>query len=113
MDEREWYSVKCVFEHDGLAEGSERTVYEERVVILRAAGFDDAIEQGEAEAQQYVEKLGDSVRYAGFIDAYRTGEKKLANGMEVYSLMRGTTLAREEFLTHYYDDGTERSQRVQ
>ena len=111
MDEREWYSFKCVFEHHGLAQGAEAAVYEERVVILRATSFDDAIEQGETEAQQYVEVVGKgSISYAGFISAYHTGETELADKMEVYSLMRKTTLSREAFLTHYYDDGTECSQ---
>ncbi len=95
---REWYSVKCIFEHPLFAQGAEATVYEERVVILRANDFDDAIRQGEVEAQQYVEGLGGDARYAGFINAYRTGEKELADKMEVYSLMRGTTLPREAFL---------------
>ena len=104
-------SVKCVFEHNDLARGAEATVYEERVVILRAVSFNDAIEQGEAEAQEYVAGIGDdSVCYAGFISAYSTGEDELADKMEVYSLMRETTLSRELFLTHYYDDGTERTQ---
>ncbi len=111
MDGREWYSVKCIFEHDGLTRDANATIYEERVIILRAAGFDEAIARGKDEARKYVEVLGDgSVRYAGFISAYRTGEAKLADGMEVYSLMRETILEREAFLTHYYDDGTERTQ---
>lgn len=114
MDEREWYSVKCIFEHDGLAKGAEETVYEERVVILRAADFDDAIEQGEAEARDYAESIGDgSICYVGFISAYRTGERRVANRMEVYSLMRQTNLSREEFVTHYYDDGNERTQHYE
>ncbi len=111
MDDRGWYSVKCIFEHDGLTQGAEATVYEERVVILRATGLDDAIEQGEAEAQEYAASIGDdSICYAGFISAYSTGEDELTDKMEVYSLMRETTLPREMFLTRYYDDGTERTQ---
>lgn len=111
MESREWYSVKCIFEHNDLARGAEATVYEERVVVLQAASLTDAIERGEAEAQEYVTALGsDSVCYAGFISAYSTGEDELADRMEVYSLMRETTLSREEFLTHYHDDGTERTQ---
>ncbi len=112
MSDLEWYSVRCIFEHDDLAYETETTVYEERIVILRAEGLDDAIVRGEAEAEEYTVSTGDaSIRYAGFIDAYRTGEKELRDGMEVYSLMRGTTLPEAEFITRYYDDGTERSQR--
>lgn len=111
MNHRVWYSVKCIFEHNDLAHEAEATVYEERIVILRAIGFDDAITQGEAEAQEYVAGIGnDSIGYTGFISAYRTGEDELAERMEVYSLMRETTLSREDFLTQYYDDGSERTQ---
>lgn len=111
MEEREWYSVKCVFEHDGLAPGAEETVYEERVVILRADSLDDALDQGEAEARDYAASIGDdSICYAGFISAYRTGETELTDRMEVYSLMRETSMSREEFFTRYYADGSERTQ---
>ena len=111
MNNREWHSVKCIFEHNDLAHEAEATVYEERVVILRAIDLDDAITQGEAEAQEYVADIGnDSISYTGFISAYRTGESELRDKMEVYSLMRETTLSRKEFLTRYYDDGTERTQ---
>jgi len=42
MAEREWYSVKCIFEHDDLAKEADATVYEERVIVLRATDFEDA-----------------------------------------------------------------------
>ncbi len=114
MEEREWYGVKCIFEHDGLTQEAEATLYEERVVILRATNFDDATAQGEAEAQQYCSAIGnDSIRYTGFISAYRTADTELTEPMEVYSLMRETTLPREDFITRFYDDGSERTQQAQ
>ena len=111
MDNREWYSAKCIFEHDGLAQGAEETVYEERVVLLRANSIDEALDLGEAEAREYADSIGnDSICYVGFISAFRANETEITDRMEVYAMMRQTELSREAFITHYYADGYECTQ---
>ena len=108
-DSQPWYSVKCIFEHDRLAEADGATVYEERIVVLCAKSLDEAIERGEAEAQLYVE-LNADIRYSGFISAFHLFAAELTDNTEVYSLMRESSLSRGAYLDHFYDDGMERSQ---
>lgn len=113
-----WYSVKCIFRHDklvqnlNLSEEKGKTMYEERIVLFRANSFEEAIALGEAEARQYAER-DSTLYYTGFIDAYHLFEREFASGSEVYSLMRQSNRATEEFIDHYYNDGTERTQHVE
>ena len=104
-----WYSVKCIFIHDELSGDNGEVMYEERIVVLKAGSLDEAIALGETEALEYAEGDG-TVHYAGFISAYHLFEKELADGAEVYSLMRLSNLNKEAFIDRYHDDGTERTE---
>ncbi len=110
MNNEPWYSVKCVFEHKDMARMEGATVYEERVVVLRADDFDDAIARGEVEAIEYASQ-NDYAFYTGFISAYHLPAKKITDRTEVYSLMRESPLDSETFLDRFHDDGNERTQR--
>ncbi len=113
MNEREWYSVKCVFEIKLLTQTALSAVYEERIVVLKAISLDDAIKQGLDEAREYEQSVGDgSIKYSGFISAYHTYEKEIAVKSEVFSMMRKSNLPLNEYLTHFYDDGNEIAQIV-
>ena len=112
MNNEPWYSVKCVFAHDRLAEKEGTTFYEERVVVLYATSLDDAILRGEAEAHNYA-SMNSSARYTGFINTYHLPAEELTDKTEVYSLMRESNLDVEAFLDRYHDDGTERTQHYE
>jgi hypothetical protein len=105
--ERQWFGVKCLFEHRGLEAGPNRRIYEERVIVVLASNVDEAIVRAEA-----VKYIGDLGEYLGFCDAYCAGSAALGDGAEVYSLMREVTLDRREFINRYHDDGTEKSPKV-
>jgi hypothetical protein len=107
--ERQWFGVKCLFGHRGLEAEPGRRVYEERIIVVLASGFDEAIVRAEAEAVKYIGGLGE---YLGFCDAYCTGSATLGDGAEVYSLMREVTLDRREFINRYHEDGTETSRKT-
>ena len=107
--ERQWFGVKCLFEHRGLEAEPGRRVYEERIIVVLASSFDEAVVRAEAEAATYISGLGE---YLGFCDAYGTGSATLGDGAEVYSLMREVTLDRREFIGRYHDDGTEKSRKT-
>ena len=109
MNQSSWYGAKCIFEHKGLAQADNKTIYEERIVLIRAVGFDDAIRLGEAEAESYAAET-DGVRYVGFINVFQIFDHEMKEGAEVYSIMRESGLPVREFLDHYYDDGTECTQ---
>ncbi|MCW3096632.1 MAG: hypothetical protein JWL77_2250 [Chthonomonadaceae bacterium] len=123
--EQPWYSVKCVFRHDDLVQNlaaSERVgavplgegeiMYEERIVVFEANSLEEAITLGEAEAKEYAGSEG-MVHFTGFISAYHLFDPEIKSGAEMYSLMRQSDLKTDAFLDHYYDDGTERTQRVE
>lgn len=107
----EWYSCKCIFRHDNVSPKKGKKVYEERVVLLRARSFDEAIELGEKEAEEYTQSL-DGVKYMGFINVYHLFDKRMRHKAEVYSIMRENKMSKKEFLDRYYDDGTECSQKL-
>ncbi len=107
--ERQWFGVKCLFEHRGLEAEPGRAVYEERIVVVLAASFDEAVARAETEAADYIGGLGE---YLGFCDVYCTGSARLGEGSEVYSLMREVSLDRRGFIDRYHDDGTEKSRKM-
>lgn len=104
MDAPDWYGVKCLVEHAGLADALEVHVYEERVVLVRAASFEEAIERAERRTEEYASGIGG--QYIGYANAYRMSDVALGDGAEVYSVMREVPMLRGEFISHYYDDGT-------
>lgn len=107
--EKKWFGVKCLFEHRGLEAKPGNRVYEERIIVVLASSFEEAVARAETEAAEYI---GGHGKYLGFCDAYGTGRAVLAEGGEVYSLMREVALDQREFIDRYHDDGTEKSREV-
>ncbi|WP_034519788.1 DUF4288 domain-containing protein [Actinomadura rifamycini] len=103
MDRAGWYGVRCVFRW----RHQDDALYEENVTVWRAASFDEAIAKAEAQAREYAE--GADGRYLDFAQAYYIGaEDALAEGAEVFSLMRASDLGAGDYLTRYFDTGRER-----
>src|SRR5213596_1895328 len=76
MSKQDWFSAKTIFKHHRVEDGKTKTVFEERVVLLRATGFDDAIAKAEAEAAVYCGTGGDKV-YLGFVDVFHLFDEKV------------------------------------
>jgi hypothetical protein len=112
MKNPEWYAAKTVCRHRGVEDGIPKTLFEERVVLLHAADFEDAIAKGELEAQEYSRSTEDVV-YTGYINVYRLDADVVAHSTEIFSLMRESDLPDRDYLDHFYDDGKERTQIVQ
>jgi hypothetical protein len=87
INEEPWYSIKSIFEHTGRSQVNGKAVYEERVIVVKAKDFDDAITQGEKEALVYANLL-EGVIYLGFIGVYHLSAKRITHTSEVYSIMR-------------------------
>ena len=90
-----WYTVKSVFRIDVTAAGAvapRLSSFEERVVLFRAASFDEALHRAEEEAQRYAEEnrwpneQGDEVRtrYLDALDVFSVSDN-LDDGTELYS----------------------------
>jgi len=109
MNNPEWYAAKTVSKHYCIEDGTPKTLFEERVVLLQATNFDDAIAKGETEAQEYCRALSDVV-YTKYIDVYRLCADTVGHGTEVFSLMRESDLSDKDYLDRFYDDGKERTQ---
>ena len=97
----EWYSVRSIVRSQTVEDGSPRTVFEERVVLVKAASFDEAIAKGEAEAKEYCAICHRS-RVLDYLVAYYIGDEEELRRGEVWSSMRDSELSDGDFLTHFY-----------
>lgn len=111
MNEEPWYSARCVFRHAHLeAEAQEEgeagcQVFEERIILVRATSFEDAIRKAELEAEVYAK---DGIQYLGLVQAFQLFDAKVTEGTEVFSLMRTSPLEESAYLNRFFDSGTER-----
>ncbi len=97
-DQQSWFGVRCVLRGpDGL--------YEERVTLWEADGFDNAIELAEQEATVYAKAAGSS--YLELAQAFAMSDPP-GNGTEVFSLLRESVLEPKQYLDRFFDTGTER-----
>jgi hypothetical protein len=88
-------------------------VYEERITLWLAASAEEAIERAEAEAREYARTIEESPdSYLGIAQSYRLVDTP-ADGAEVFSLMRSSTLEPDEYLDTFFDTGTERQKTVE
>lgn len=102
-----WFGAKCVFVYpSGTLDDAQ--LYEERVILLTAIDFDQAIAKAEKEAHSYAKER--ECIYTGFVNVFRIFDDDIVGGTEVYSLMRSSALNPDEYLNHFHDTGTERTQ---
>ena len=99
-----WYGVRCIFKRRGLPH------YEERITVWRADSFEAAIERAEAEAIDYQE--GSESDYLRIAQCYEL-VKSVGDGSEVFSLIRDSALDPDEYISRFFDTGTERQRNVE
>jgi hypothetical protein len=98
------------------------TLVEDRVVLFRSSGFDDAIEQAQNEARAYSKQnrfeniYGQTVRmrYLDVCDAFELVDRKISDGSEVYSsteLVPATTRDSKVVTMHIRADRSGRTPR--
>jgi len=109
MADQEWYSVRSIFRSDLTEDGKPRRAFEERVVLFRASGFDEAIAKGEAEAKRYAEAWPHP-KILEHIIAFSIQDEDLREGDEVWSCIRDLDISDEEFLHRVYDGESDRGQ---
>jgi hypothetical protein len=102
MSNEPWYAAKSIFLHAETKRGHKQ-MYEERVVLLRARSFDEAISRAEKEAEEYCNDL-DGCKYVGHVDVFHLPEREIADGAELFSSMRRSDLKPEEYLNQFYPD---------
>lgn len=106
-----WYGVRCVFQHGPSVGNPELTSYEERVVLLKADSLEQALVKAEREARQYAADV--NATYTGLAQAFHIAEDEITELSEVFSLVRDSRLAPEEYLNRHFDTGAEREIRAE
>jgi len=102
-DGKLWFSARTVFEHDKPGDG----LFEERIVLLRAADFEEALARAEAaflrgEGQAEIEELRNTLALADQIGG--TVERP-----DLELLMRDSDLPADQYIDRFYTTGDERS----
>jgi hypothetical protein len=112
-DDGQWYSVRCIFRQHFLEdlEGTDASIFEERITLWRARSDDHAIELAEEEAGEYAALLEAGVEYLGLAQCYRLADEP-GHGSEVFSLLRESELDRGAYLDTFFDTGTERQRHA-
>jgi hypothetical protein len=107
MLDEPWYAVKCLFLHKDLKRRNGKNNYEERILLVKANDFDEAISKAENEAVEYCKDLGDEVEYLKFCNAYHIAESEIEDGTEIYSLITKSELNKTDYINTHHDTGGE------
>ncbi|MEP6787764.1 MAG: DUF4288 domain-containing protein [Acidobacteriota bacterium] len=99
-----WYAAKCVFRIPETS--SRRQIYEERIVLIKAKGWDSAIKKAEKDAKRYCKGLV-ACEFTGFIDVFQLFDEKLNDKTEIFSSMRTNDLDSFEYLNRFYPEEPE------
>ncbi len=104
-----WFSVRCVF----AFKADHGTNYEERVTLWRASSLEEAIAHAEQEADEYADEL--DARYVGLAQAFHLSveDRPLDDGDEVFSLIRESELAPDDYISRFFDTGKERQREAE
>lgn len=106
MNIEPWYAARCLFRHPGLPAELGETVYEERIVLVRADSFEGATRKSKEEALTYA---SEGIEYLGFVELYHLFDADVGDGSEVFSLMRTSSLDSDAYIARFLDTGAERS----
>ena len=98
-DPASWYSVRCLFQ------AVDRQAYEERITLWQADSIDAAIRMAEEEASDY--EQGSGFRYVGLAQAYDLKTDVVADGSELFSLIRSSNLQPSDYIDRFFDTGAE------
>jgi len=105
MSKETWYGARCIFLHSESNHGPKQ-MYEERIVLIRADSFDEAIARAEREAEEYCRDL-DGCEYLGHVNVFHINDEKLSAGTETFSSMQKSDLKPKEYLDLHYPDSPE------
>jgi hypothetical protein len=110
-----WYAVRCISVASENKPWGPKDLrngefsYEERITLWHTSSHDHAIALAEADAREYAETLEEE--YAGIAQSYELPEPP-GHGEEVFSLIRLSGLGPDDYITRFFDTGTERQKPV-
>lgn len=108
MGTEPWYGVRLVYRLTGFP----AQAYEERIVIVKAASFDEAIAKVERYSKDYEDETKVYTGYAMAFHILDENGSSLGEGVEVFSLMRDSELDPDEYLDRFHDTGRERAKHT-
>ena len=103
------FSARCLFRWANRS-GSNQMTYEERITLWAADSDDDAIAMAEDEAATYA--AANDVEYLNLWQCYAMFDEVAASGIEVFSLLRESSLEPDEYLRRYFTTGSEREREA-
>lgn len=104
MSDEPWYGVRLVYQ----LIGESGNAFEERVLIVRADDFDSAIERAEQISHdEYEDESTIYTKYAMAFHIFDENGDALGEGVEVFSLIRDSNLAVNDYLDRFHDTGNE------
>ena len=107
MTTKEWYTAKTIYSVNQKTVKDAMKLYEERVVLIKATSFDEAILVAEKEANNYADK--NDMKYLKYVNVFKLYEKRIKHKTEVFSLMRHSKLAPNKYIDKHFDTGKERT----
>ncbi len=90
--------------HYNLAREENKTIFEERIIVVQAKNSDWAIKKAEKDAHDYAGDENDC-EYINFIDCFNIEGDEISDRTEVYSIMHKSDLDPSTFISRYYDNG--------
>lgn len=103
MPKSSFYSAKCIFRNKDASTGE--SFFEERIILLKAKGFDEAFEKAKLTSNQYVtQKLADV--FLGCVGVFLI-QDPLEDGVEVFSMLRVCDRSDSAFLNRLHTTGKE------
>ncbi len=109
MKRKEWYGAKTIYlvNTDSPGKNKSQKLYEERIIVLKARSFDDAIQKAEEEALVYADEAS-GFKYLGYVNVFKLYNGEIEDKTEVFSLMRTSKLNSKKYIDKHFDTGTER-----
>ena len=101
-----WYTVKGIFRWY-FKENNETELFEERIILVNAKNFDDALDKAENEAAEYCQedpKANFKIESLKKFYAYEILEKELEAGIELFSNRRKIPLDSDSYLKRFYPE---------
>jgi hypothetical protein len=104
MKDTLWFGARTIYRVEkSNTVTSENKLYEERVVLIAANSFDEAITKAEKEAETYASNT--DLTYLGYVNVFELYHNKFEDGTEVYSLMRESELDADSYINRFFDTG--------
>ncbi len=101
-DSIDWYGVRTLYRWEPNGDDIAQTAHEERVCIVRALSFEEAIAKGTLLAERYASEQAFITRVSEVV-AFHIHDGPLADGDEVWSCIRVLGMSDAEFEQHIFN----------